>query len=244
MKAQAMAGKESGSQYLACEGFLTYGLLIAVGGWLGAFTYTLRGGVFCNAQTGNFVLLSMALGNARWSEAAYYIIPITAYMAGAFVSELLFERMHRRNRLRWETALVGAEMLVVFLLGLVPDSAPSQISQVAINFICSMQYNTFRQLRGVPMATTFCTNHIRQVGVNLAKCVCGRGDEGRRRMLTHAGMLCAFVAGGAASAVLCRLAGGKAVWGAGVLLAVVFGSLLYADLKKERALHDRLPGGH
>lgn len=242
MNAQAVAEKRG--QYLVCEGFLTYGLLMAVGGWLGAFTYTLRGGVFCNAQTGNFVLLSMALGNARWGEAAYYFIPITAYMAGAFVSELLFERMRRRSRLRWETALVGLEMLVVFALGLVPDSAPCQISQIVINFICSMQYNTFRQLRGVPMATTFCTNHIRQVGANLAKCACGREEEGRRRVRIHAGMLGAFVAGGAASAVLCRLAGGRAIWGAGVLLAVIFGALLYADLKKERALHDRLPGGH
>ncbi len=36
-------------------------LLTAVGGFLEAYTYLLRGGVFCNAQTGNIVLLALAL---------------------------------------------------------------------------------------------------------------------------------------------------------------------------------------
>ena len=49
------------------------------------------------------------------------------------------------------------------------EDAPDQICQVALNFICSMQFNTFRQVQGVPAATTFVTNHIRQVGHFLAR---------------------------------------------------------------------------
>lgn len=56
-----MPQKEENPQFLECESRLIYGLLMASGGLLGAFTYLRRGGVFCNAQTGNFVLLSMAL---------------------------------------------------------------------------------------------------------------------------------------------------------------------------------------
>lgn len=239
-----MPQKEENPQFLECESRLIYGLLMAAGGLLGAFTYLRRGGVFCNAQTGNFVLLSMALGGGRFSEAAYYFIPITAYMLGAFASELLFEyRMNRQRTLRWETLLVLFEVAVVFALGFVPDSAPYQISQVAINFICSMQYNTFRQMRGVPMATTFCTNHIRQVGLSLARLV-NTGRGGARRIGVHLYMLCAFVAGGAAGTVLCTLAGGKAIWGAGALLLWAFFDLLHADLTTERALHHQKPRGH
>ena len=60
-------------------------------------------------------------------------------------------------------------MLILFLIGFLPLSVPVQIVQVLINFICSMQYNTFRQAEGIPMATTFVTNHIRQIGIWLAK---------------------------------------------------------------------------
>ena len=46
---------------LECEKFRTFILMIAVGGFLGAYTYTLKGGVFCNAQTANFVMLAVQL---------------------------------------------------------------------------------------------------------------------------------------------------------------------------------------
>ena len=58
-------------EYLECEKRRVFVLMILVGGYLGAFTYSIRGGVFCNAQTGNFVLLAMALGNGSWFHALY-----------------------------------------------------------------------------------------------------------------------------------------------------------------------------
>ena len=169
------------SVLLECEKLWIFAILIATGGYLGAYTYTMRGGVFCNAQTANVVLLSMALGNGQWSRALYFLIPISAYMLGAVISELMPNRVKRLNFLRWDTLLVGLEMLVTFLLGFIPDSWPYQICQVSINFICSMQYNTFRQAEHIPMATTFCTNHIRRVGVFLAKWLRHPGEAGHRR---------------------------------------------------------------
>jgi uncharacterized membrane protein YoaK (UPF0700 family) len=39
-----------------------------------------------------------------------------------------------------------------------------------------MQYNTFRQAEGIPMATTFVTNHIRQTGIWAVTAI-KRGDR-------------------------------------------------------------------
>ncbi len=163
------AEKGADTYYLMCERKWIYHTLIVVAGCFGAYTYLLRGNVFCNAQTGNVVLMGLALGAGKWSEALYYLIPISAYLMGAFVSELLPNPIKRRFQIRWDTLLIGIEMAVVLGLGLIPASAPVQISQVAINFIASMQYNTFREAEGIPMATTFATNHIRQIGIGLAK---------------------------------------------------------------------------
>ena len=52
-----------------------------------------------------------------------------------------------------------------------PLSWPHHLVQVLVNFIASMQYNTFRQAEGIPMATTFCTNQLRQVGIGFCKAV-------------------------------------------------------------------------
>ena len=161
--------KKNQHYYLICERKWLYFVLIAVAGFWGAFTYLLRGDVFCNAQTGNVVLMGMALGTGHWMEGLYYLIPISAYMLGAFVSELLPNPIKHRLLVRWDTLLILIEMAVVLGIGFLPESAPVQISQVAINFIASMQYNTFRQAEGIPVATTFATNHIRQIGIGLAK---------------------------------------------------------------------------
>lgn len=230
---------------LECEKIWIYALLIAAGGYLGGFTYCLRGGVFCNAQTANVVLLSMALGQGHWSKALYYLIPISAYLLGAVISELLPNKVKRLHFLRWDTMLVGLELIVVLLLGFVPDSWPFQISQVSINFICSMQYNTFRQAEHIPMATTFCTNHVRQVGVFLTKHLRHPDDRDiRRRFLVHILMLCSFAAGAVVSTLAAGLFGGRSIWGAGILLLIIFLDLAYADRTFEKDMLDRKPSGH
>ena len=60
---------EQKPEYLECERWWTLALLMYVGGFFGGFTYTVRGGVFCNAQTANFVLLAQSLGTGDWSQA-------------------------------------------------------------------------------------------------------------------------------------------------------------------------------
>ena len=219
-------------------------MLMYIGGFFGGFTYTVRGGIFCHAQTANFVLLAMSVGNGDWQMARYLILPITAYFLGAVVSEVLGNAVKRFGLVRWDTLLILIEMLVVVILGFIPDAAPYEISQIAVNFICSMQYNTFRQADGIPMATTFCTNHVRQTGVFFTKALRHRDLAALGRMGFHAGMLALFVAGGITSTVLCRHFSGRGVWFALVPLAVILIDLLYADLKTERGQMQRIPRGH
>ena len=167
---------------------------------------------------------------------------------GAFVSELLPNPVKRVMRVRWDTLLLALEMAAVIALGFVPESAPVQISQVVINFIASMQYNTFRQAQGEPVATTFVTNHIRQVGVGIAKAVKHIGKEGDKSYLhklrIHLFMLLFFVAGAVIGTVFCNLMLGRAIWITLIPLGVVFAALLYADLATEKDMKDKKPSGH
>jgi len=239
--------EENPTYFLMCERKWIFHVLIMVAGFFGAFTYLLRGNVFCNAQTGNVVLMGMALGAGKWSQALYYLIPISAYLMGAFVSELLPNPVKRHLPIRWDTLLIAIEMSAVLCLGLIPESAPVQISQVAINFIASMQYNTFRQAEGVPMATTFATNHIRQIGVGLAKEVQHRRTKNkshREKLLQHFEMLVFFTLGAVVGTVLCRLFVGKAIWATLLPLGVIFVTLLHADLVVEKDMLEKKPAGH
>lgn len=232
------------TDYLECEKPWVYWLLIMAAGWFGGYTFIQRGGVFCNAQTANIVLFGIALGQRNWQHAAFLLIPITAYFAGAFFSELLGKTVKRFRFLRWDTMLIGIEVLVVFVLGLLPARVPDQICQIALNFICSMQFNTFRQVEGIPAATTFVTNHIREVGSNLAKYLRHRDEKSGRKVRVHGLLIVFFALGAVLSAICCGFLHYRAIWGSGVILLIVFFRLAHADRSYERAQLDQVPHGH
>lgn len=229
---------------LECESWRTFLLLSFVGGFFGAFTYSIRGGVFCNAQTANVVLCSMALGSGEWSKAAYYLIPISAYILGAFISESVPNLFKSRFHIRWDTAFLALEIAAVVFLGLLPESAPYQITQVTVNLIMSMQYNTFRQTKHIPMATTFCTNHVRQIGIAASRALRHRDWSAVRRMLVHWKMLGSFAAGAISATVLCRYLLGKTILLMLLPLGFLFLDLLREDLHSSRERLARKPEGH
>lgn len=231
-------------EFLECEKLWIYIVMIIVGGFMGAYTYILKGKVFCNAQTANFLMLAVQIGSGEWERALYYIIPITAYLTGIMLSEFLPKHVNKLGLLRWETFLIALEMLCLLILGFLPDSVPYQVFQISINFIASMQFNTFRQAESMTMATLFCTNHLRQVGVNLVKWF--RKHDGGMKTATsrHLVMLVAFVVGSSVSTALCLRFGGRAIWFAEIPLVIVFVDLLTADLGREKDKLNVVPHGH
>lgn len=230
--------------YLECEKWLTFVILMFVGGFFGAFTYTIRGGVFCNAQTANFVLSSIALGNGDWQEFFYYLIPMSAYFLGAFISESVPNFIKLHFHIRWDTLFLLIEMAAVIFLGMLPESAPYRISQVTVNFLASMQYNTFRQAQQIPMATTFCTNHLRQVGIAASRAMRHKDRSALRRMFSHGRMLLSFLLGGVAAVVLCRYFLGRAILFTLLPLGYLFVDLLMEDIRSGGERLARKPKGH
>lgn len=209
---------------------------------LGAYTLNLRGGVFCNAQTANVVLMAVAIGKGNFRQGIYYLIPISAYIGGAFLSEFLPKKVRHIHFLRWDTYLIGFEMIVIFIIGWMPLSWPPQIAQIMINFICSMQYNTFRQAEGIPMATTFVTNHVRQCGIGLAELLEKKDVKSLGRAMKHFRMILFFFGGGVIMTFICKVTAERSIWLALLPLMLIFLFLAHADLSDEDI--EQKPHGH
>ncbi len=237
--------REEKKVFLECEKEWVFWLLTMASGWFGSYTFLLRGGVFCNAQTANVVLFGLAIGTKDWSRAAYLLLPIGAYFLGTFLSEILGNDVKKFHFLRWDTVLIGFEVLVILVMGFIPASAPDQICQVALNFICSMQFNTFRQAEGTPAATTFVTNHIRQVGSAAGKLVQNpKNAKAKARLQLHGSLILFFLLGAILSAFFGTYFGTYSIWGSGIILLIVFLWLAYADTHSEKGMLEQIPHGH
>ncbi|MBR1443664.1 MAG: DUF1275 domain-containing protein [Firmicutes bacterium] len=230
--------------FLSCEKRIVFELLMLAAGMMGAYTFNLRGGVFCNAQTANFVMMAAKLGQRDWSGGLYFLIPVSAYFMGSVISEILPKPIKKKTFFRWDTWLIAFETAVIIGVGFIPLSVTDQVVQVIINFICSMQYNTFRQAESIPMATTFCTNHLRQIGIWTVKTVKHRNRESFERLRSHVMMIAVFFLGGLTETVACELVSEKAIWLAVVPLGINLMILIYADLVKEKELMEKVPSGH
>ena len=239
-----MSTNKDGFEYLICEKKIVYILLMCSAGMMGAYTFNMRGGVFCNAQTANIVMMSIAFGKGNIRHGFYFLIPVFAYFFGAVLSEALPNPVKKLGFLRWDTYLIAFETLTLFLIGLIPLRMPDQIVQVIINFIASMQYNTFRQAEGIPMATTFCTNHIRQLGIAFVRVVKKHDRAALKRGSMHFFMVFSFFMGGMVLTFLCKPLQEKAIWLALIPMGILLCSLVYADLTVEHDLLDRKPSGH
>lgn len=209
----------------AHETFKTAALLAVVGGFLDAYTYILRGGVFANAQTGNIVLLAVLTAEGKFRAAAYYIAPIAAFTLGVFVTEVLKRECSRRDFVRFEYMVIVIEILLLGLVGWMPAAVPDDIVNVTISFICSIQVNTFRKVRNVPYASTMCTGNLRSGAEKLFSCIVENNVRARKSAVHYFGIIGLFILGAMLGTALAHLWGLQSIWICCLLLLAVLAGI-------------------
>lgn len=218
--------------------FLSFAL---VGGFLEAYTFLLHGGVFCNAQTGNLVLLFLNLVNGEWASASHYLYSLLAYIAGILVS-LLLPLFFRRSGPHCFVAALEAAAFIA--LAFVPADAPNWYTYVSVSFLCALQYNTFTECLGSKLATTFCTNNLRQATINLFSAVRNRDKQSLRRAGMYGGIILTFAAGAVGGAFAAQYLGNYCTLLAAVLLLPVVFYLIPARREKDEAFLAETTGEH
>ncbi|MEV7130146.1 YoaK family protein [Streptomyces sp. NPDC093260] len=153
---------ERRSAHLPTAHSVRLGVLLAlVGGGLDAYTYVGRGEVFANAQTGNVVLLGVAVAGRQWAEALRHIPPIVAFVLGVLVAESL-KRPGVAARVRWPArAALVLEILVLFCVGLLPGGTADTAATVLVAFSASLQVAMFRTLVDTAYSTAMTTGNLR-----------------------------------------------------------------------------------
>lgn len=138
-------------------------LLTLVGGYLDAYTYFIRGGVFANAQTGNIIKLSIALANEESGLYLRYIVPICAFTLGLMVALGIKELFERRQIPLIRRTVLALEIVGLTVVGFIPLGDEWNIAANSIvSFVAALQYETFTSFRGEAIVTTMGTGNLRK----------------------------------------------------------------------------------
>ena len=159
------------------ECFGAAGMLTLLGGFLDAYTYTCRDGVFANAQTGNVVKFGIALASGEVWLMLRYAIPILAFVLGVLLSVWFCHQTHGR---RYVLLTEGA---IVLLVSLMPSSAVmNTLANVLISFMCALQAEAFRKVLGLSYASTMCTGNLRSLSEALARFIAHQDQQALKQM--------------------------------------------------------------
>jgi len=208
--------------------FRRYGVSLAlatVGGFLEAYTYVTRDGVFANAQTGNIARMGLNLAQGNVLLALRYLIPVIAFMAGVTLSLQL-----RRIREDWERIILCLEIALLFLVGLIPAHKLSVLATVTVSFVCALQVESFRKFGEHAFASTMCTGNLRIATEHLNRYFSEKNRGALDTALQYYGIDLVFASAVLVGYWVTRAFGVRAVW-----WAMLIPAALLVLLRKEEA---------
>ena len=175
--------------------------IILSGGFQDAYTYTCRGEVFANAQTGNIVLLSTALFRQEWQTVLKYLIPVISFLIGTAVAECIHLRFKSYEKIHWRQIILLCEILLLLAVGFLPHSL-EPLANALVSFVCAMQVQTFHKVRGHAYASTMCIGNLRAGTEALCAYFRVRNKEILRKALTYFGVILVFGVGAGLGSIL------------------------------------------
>lgn len=211
------------------EAFQVGALLAVAGGILDAYTYLCRGGVFANAETGNIVLFGVYLAQRQWQKAVTYLFPILAFFTGVLVAEWI-KHLHRHSgRYHWRHTVLLVEIGTVAAASFIPRGRPDPAVNVMVSFICAMQVETFRKVRGNSFASTMCTGNLRSGTEALYHGMAEGNRDLLEKSACYYGIIACFILGAALGSVLSGIAPQRGVLAAAAFQLAAFGLMYEKD---------------
>ena len=196
-------------------------LLTLAGGMMDAYTYTMRGGVFANAQSGNIVKLGIALANRAPEQIPGFLLPIMSFSAGVLVALAVEDYLVRRGLRLVRRSILLLEVAGLALVWAIPVGPDwNWGANCVVSFVAALQFETFKTFRGESLGTTMSTGNLRNFVEGLYLGVIHIDRSQLVRSVKYCTIIATFVLGAFLGTVSCDKLGQAAVAPAMVSLAL------------------------
>lgn len=192
-----MVAKKNRAQSVNSDYFESFWVMLSmmmVAGYMNAYTYIVRGGIFANNQTANMAKIGIALVNGQYQEAKEVILLVLAALVAACFAEVLRQRVLQPEH-RWKQSILLIQTVFFIAVSFVPSTVPHLYVNIPFSFIAIMQLSAFRLLNGRPCNTTICTGNLRTAGALIANAIIDKQKESRHISGQYVIVVFSFVVG-------------------------------------------------
>ena len=219
------------------DSFVTAIFIVFSGGFQDAYTYMCRGEVFANAQTGNIVLMAANLFQGEFSHCLRYLVPVISFMIGTFVAEQIHSAFKHYEKIHWRQIIILFEILLLFGVGFIPHRYDA-VANAVVSFVCAMQVQTFRKVRGHVYASTMCIGNMRSAIVSLFAFFEFRDKKILQKSFVYFGVILIFAIGAGFGSIITKSLGEKAIWVCCAFPAISF-AIMFIDLELSERRNSR-----
>ena len=164
-------------------------------GFLDAYTYIARGGVFANAQTANVIFLGVNASEGEFHAAGSHLWPILAFVLGVVIANYL-KSERAKGVINYPIRLaIFVQIAVLVAVGFVPLSVPHWLVTVPVSFVAAIQMGLFRSVAGLNYVTIATTGNLLRLTENSYQWAVERDGEARRATRVYAGLVFSFAMG-------------------------------------------------
>ena len=142
-------------------------------------------------------------------------------MLGIFVAECVHRHYKYVEKVHWRQIIILAEIVLLFLVGFLPQEV-NTIANAIVSFVCAMQVQTFRKVRGHAYASTMCIGNMRSGTEALCVYFHTRDREVLQKAITYFGVIGLFAVGAGFGALLTKAFAEQGIWVSCVLLTISF----------------------
>ncbi len=202
------------------DSVLLYLMLAMSGGSMDAYSYLCRDYVFANAQTGNLLLLGIGLAEQNFPQAMKYFLPITAFVTGIILSNIISHKIKNTN-IHWKQISLIIKMVILLLVCFISDKH-NEIANALISLVCGIQAETFRSVHGNAIATTMCIGNLRSGISHFNKFIYTKKQEYIISGMIYFGIITFFVVGAVIESYLIKILSLKALGFSVVMLILAY----------------------
>ncbi|AOW95170.1 hypothetical protein BFN03_17430 [Rhodococcus sp. WMMA185] len=203
-------------------------LLTVTSGFLDAYTFISRGGVFANSQTGNVILMGIDFSAGNVGAALAHVWPISAFVVGVAIANSLKSPRVKRVVEHPIRAAMVAQVIVLVAVGFVPTTVPDPVVTIPIAFVAALQIGLFRSVRSLSYIAIATTGNLMRLTEAAYAGFLRKDLEARKNTGVYGAVVGGFAAGAVIGAVCTRILGHEAAWLAASLLFCTL-VLFYVD---------------
>ncbi len=201
-------------------------MLTLLSGYLNAYTYATRGGIFANMHTGNMSKLGISLAGGNFAGCWQYLAPILAALLGVMFSELVRHRFSGIAFGSWQKNMLAFEILVLVGAAFIASGWHDMLIACVFSFVTEAQLSVFGKWEGKGHSTTICTGNLRNLGQYLYPAIAVHDRESLRTAGLYFVMVFSFALGAVLGIWACALLGTFGSIPAALGFVLLLGSIL------------------